>query len=456
MRGLRLVPVAVAALAAAGAATVAAVAVNAATSGTAGWYRGVERHPLWWTACATVAVAVAGLLAWRVQGWYDRGLAELVPAVQRPEPWVVDRPEEVSQIVVALRRKGATVGVTTAVQGAGGFGKTTIAQMARCDRRLLRAFRGRVYWVTVGRDTVGDGLALLVNGLVARIDPGRALTASDVVQAAEQLAAVLARGPARLLVLDDVWTDDQLDAFPLAGRAARLVTTRNPSLGAGSVMIPVQVDQMSRQQALALLQAGLPPFPPGAAAALVAEAGRWPLLLRLAGKALAEQVRLGSDIALAAEQLLAKLRQGGKLEIGTPTGLAGRPLDVAVPGQRSRAVRATIEASTGLLTPADRSRLPELAVFAEDEDIPVPLIAQLWQATGRLDEMAARGCAPGWPTWRWSPWPRAGARSPCTTSSEITSAGNSALHGWPGCTRSCSTPRLRPCPHPPAPPGLAR
>jgi len=66
--------------------------------------------------------------------------------------------------------------------------------MARCDRRLLHRFRGRVYRVTVGRDTTGEGLALLVNGLIARIDPGRALTAPDVVQAAEQLAAVLARG----------------------------------------------------------------------------------------------------------------------------------------------------------------------------------------------------------------------------------------------------------------------
>jgi hypothetical protein len=42
---------------------------------------------------------------------------------------VVDRPAEVSQILRALgrRRGGSTVGVTTAVHGAGGFGKSTIA-----------------------------------------------------------------------------------------------------------------------------------------------------------------------------------------------------------------------------------------------------------------------------------------------------------------------------------------
>ena len=287
------------------------------------------------------------------------------------------------------------MGITTAVQGAGGFGKTTIAKLARCDRRVLRRFRGRVYWVTVGRDATSEGLALLVNGLISRIDPGRALTAPDAGQAAEQLAAVLASGPARLLVLDDVWTEDQLNAFPLAGRAARLVTTRNPSLGGESLKVPVRVDQMSQQQALALLQAGLsPPLPPDVAAALVAEAGRWPLLLRLASKALADQARMAADVTVAAGQLLDRLRQGGKLQMGTLTAAAGQPLDVADPDQRSRAVRATIEASTGLLSAADRARLAELAVFAEDEDIPVPLIAQLWQATSELDEMTARAlCA---------------------------------------------------------------
>ncbi len=67
MRGWRLVPVAVAALGAAVAVTVVAVAVNAATSGSAGWYRVVERHPLWWTAGATAAAAVTALVMWRVQ-----------------------------------------------------------------------------------------------------------------------------------------------------------------------------------------------------------------------------------------------------------------------------------------------------------------------------------------------------------------------------------------------------
>ena len=205
MRGWRLVLVAVVALVAAAAATVTAVAVNAATSGTAGWYRVVERHPVWWTAGATAAVAGAGLLVWRVQGWYDGKLAELIPAVQRPELWVVERPSEMKQIVRALRRRrGGTVGITTAVYGAGGFGKTTIAQVARADPRVLRRFKGRVFWVTLGRDAGKEALAGLVNGLLLQMQPDRPVTFTDAQQAGEHLAAVLTAGPRRLLVLNDV------------------------------------------------------------------------------------------------------------------------------------------------------------------------------------------------------------------------------------------------------------
>ena len=77
MRGWRLAVVVLAGLAAAVVTTVVAVAVNALTSGPSGWYRLIERHPLWWSAAATAAAGGSALLVWRVQAWYDRGSAEL-------------------------------------------------------------------------------------------------------------------------------------------------------------------------------------------------------------------------------------------------------------------------------------------------------------------------------------------------------------------------------------------
>ncbi len=75
------------------------------------------------------------------------------------------------------------------------------------------------------------------------------------------------------------------------------------------------------------------------------------------------------------------------LQVDQLTGADCQQLDVSDPDQR-QLVQATIEASTGLLTTADHCRFAELAVFAEDETIPVALAAALWQATATLDRMA--------------------------------------------------------------------
>ena len=393
MRRWRLALVVMVAALAAVAGTVLAVAVNVATGGTARWFPTMGRHPVLWTAGATAAIFVAALLGWAAQRWYERGLKAQVPAVQRPESWVVDRPAEVDQIVSALRRRGGTVGITTAVRGAGGFGKTTVAKIVRADRRVLRRFRGRVYWVTLGRDVTRQGLASLVSGLIGQLEPGRAVTFTDPRQAGEQLAAMLAAGPRRLVVLDDVWSEEHLAVFPVAGRCARLVTTRIPSL-AGAASVPVRVDAMSQEQALALLTAGLPPLPVALAAGLVKETGRWPLLLRLVNKILADQAQSQPDVTAAARDLLGLLSRGEVLQVDQLTGAAGQQLDVSDPDQRHKAVRATIQASTSLLSPAEHDRFAELAIFAEDETIPVMLLAALWQATGGLDRMATRAlCA---------------------------------------------------------------
>ena len=393
MRKRRLALVITAGLAAAAAGSVVAIAINVATGGSAPWLPAMNRYPLWWTVGATLLVTATGLFAWHAQRRYDQALAELIPAAQQPQPWWVSRPGEVGQVITALKRKGGgTVGITTTLHGAGGFGKTTIAKMTVSDPRLLRRYRGRVHWVTVGRDAGKPALAGLVNDLITQLDPGRTVTFTDARQAAGHLAALLARGPRRLLVIDDVWTQEQLDAFPVAGKCARLVTTRIPSLTAGTA-VPVTVDEMTTAQARALLLHGLPPLPRAVTAGLLAETGRWPLLLRLANKILTSQAALGADVTEAAGQLFRRLSDGGVLQADQLTGTAARHLDLSDPDQRATAVRATIEASTSLLTPAEAARLSDLAVFVEDETIPLPLITTLWNATSGTRQLDATALA---------------------------------------------------------------
>ncbi|RGA04578.1 hypothetical protein DI270_012790 [Microbispora triticiradicis] len=384
MRWRRMVLVVAVPLVVAGAGTLLTIASNVATGGSSPWFPAIERHPLWWTVGATAAVAGVAVLAGWSQRLAERELAALIPPVQRPERWVVDRPAEVGRIVRALR-----VSSTTAVQGAGGFGKTTVAKLVRADRRVLRRFGGRVYWVTLGRDVRRDALVSKVNDLVRQIDPGQAQPFTDVQQAADHLAKVLAAGPSRLVVLDDVWFDDQLAAFPVAGRCARLVTTRVPTLVSGHTVAAVPVDQMSDVQARAVLLADLPDLPPDVISGLLAETGRWPLLLRLVNRVLRDQVRLRTDSAVVGRELLEALRHGGVTEVDRLTGAAPQRLDVGDPRQRVSAVAATIEAGRGLLAPLDRARLAELSIFAEDDPVPAALVATLWRATGGIDRLAA-------------------------------------------------------------------
>ncbi|MEV0731570.1 NB-ARC domain-containing protein [Polymorphospora sp. NPDC050346] len=394
-RTLRLVVMVGSGIVGALAASVAGVAGGAATGGEVPWFPTMEQHPLWWLAGSTIAVAASGSFGWWAQRWYERVLVDSVPVALRPESWMVDRPAELTEIVQALRGSGgATVGITTAVHGAGGFGKTTVARLVRSDRRVLRRFGSRVYWVTLGRDVRRGALTERVNDLVRRIDPERAQPFTDLRQAAEHLAAVLADGPRRLLILDDVWFDDQLAAFPVAGRAARLVTTRSPSLVPGQA-VSVRVDQMSRTQARQVLVAGLVPEPSSSVLeGLLVETGRWPLLLRLINKIMVDQTRSHTDVDEVARELLQRLRRDGALQVDQLTGATTRQLDVNDPDQRDKAVATTIEASTGLLSAAEYARFAELAIFVEDETVPISLVAAGWRATSGLDETESRAlCA---------------------------------------------------------------
>jgi len=373
-------------------AALAAIATNAATNVPTEWPMGLETvrvHPFRWVGL-TVAVGCAVTLAlWWVQHIVERRLVEVVPAVERPEPWVIGRPREVDQVVSALRRgEGSTIGITTTLHGAGGFGKTTVAKLIRSDPRVLRRFGRRVYWVTLGRDVVSDAaIAARVNDLMKRIAPERAQAFTDARQAGAHLGALLDTGPRRLVILDDVWLERQLEPFLAGGRrCARLVTTRNPSL-IGPRGVPVRVDQVSPPQARAMLTWDLPPLPDRLVEGLLRETGRWPLLLRLVNTLLAKQVETGTRAEQAAADITDRLRRFGGPAVDDLTGVAP-DVDLNDADQRRHAARATIRASTDLLAVVERTRLDELAIFVEDETVPVDVVYQLWQVTGGLDRLA--------------------------------------------------------------------
>jgi hypothetical protein len=350
--------------------------------------QGLARAGLW----AAVLGALAGVVAAVAAVWAlvpRRSKMLLPPELKVPE-WVIDRPAELDAVVKALVGSGArTVGITTGLYGAGGFGKTTLAHMVCADRRVRQRFKGRVFLVTVGRDTRGGAaIAAKVNDVI-KLVTGQDATFTDPELAGRRLGSLLDVGPPGLLVLDDVWHPEQLAPFVESGRrCARLVTTRVPSLLAGRGEA-VQVDQMSPQQAFRLLTSGVPELEPAVATGLLTVTGRWPLLLRLINQILAEYARLAPDVSTQGALLLDRLRIEGPVAVDNLLSDVGLGLDLNQPQERARAVRATIDASISLLDREDAKRFAELGVFAEDETIPFSLVARLWKATAGLDDLRA-------------------------------------------------------------------
>lgn len=254
------------------------------------------------------------------------------------------------------------------VQGMGGIGKTVLAAAIAWDPEVRVAFPDGVYWLSVGREANLLGLLReLADALGAHSSD-----LSSIAQARERVRRFLASRRA-LLVLDDVWTLEAaqiLDVVTPPGRL--LLSTRNGGILASIAAWELQVDVLEPDEALRLLaswagqnRADMP----SSAHQVAKECGFLPLALAMAG-GLAR--RLGEW-----DEVLHRLRQADleRLENHFP--------DYPYPNLL-RALAASIEA----LSPEERERYVELAVFPENAAIPRAAVETLWSAAG-LDQSEA-------------------------------------------------------------------
>ncbi|MFE7030745.1 NB-ARC domain-containing protein, partial [Streptomyces sp. NPDC057621] len=372
-----------------------ALAGNAATA-TSRWpwvLDELRQHP-WWTVglFGVLAVVAGGMTAW---------LQLRPPAVLNDPPpppsvivpdWFVDR-VQTRTAAAAVCGKRRSVGITTSLSGAGGFGKTTLAT-AVCARQRVRwrfrsrmfpPLRPRIYFVTIGRDVRGGAAVAAKVVEVTRFITGDTTEFDDPALAGAHLGRLLDQRPRTLLVLDDVWEAEQLDPFLTGGRrCVRLVTTRNPTLLPS--MQRIRVDEMSRSQAKMVLTWNLPPLPELVVDALLKATGHWVLLLRLTNRLIAEQCAAGADPTATVERILHRLRENGPAAVDGPA----IRWNLDDPRLRNQAVKASIEAATTLLPLDGADRFTELGIFAAGESIPIPVVAQLWQASGQLTDDHSR------------------------------------------------------------------
>jgi WD40 repeat protein len=292
----------------------------------------------------------------------------------------VPRPEQFEKLKRSLLDpRGDAVAITAALRGAGGYGKTALANALCHDDDIQDAFSDGILRVTLGEkpDDLSGRIADLIETLTGERPGFRTLDAAKVA-----LADALDDRHC-LLVIDDAWRTQDLSPFLHRGpkdQTARLVTTRDDSiLPRGGTRIPV--DAMTSSEALEMLARGMPSVAAAALhtrlAALAGTLGEWPLLLGLANGVIRARLGRGAgpgDALAYAEQ---SVKQRGLAK-------AFRADD---PDSRRRTAWGTLEVSLEQLDAEERTRFAELAVFVEDAEIPVATAAGLWRQTAGLDPL---------------------------------------------------------------------
>lgn len=295
-------------------------------------------------------------------------------------PGFVPRPGLTDAIVLALTGPGGGVpGTNTLVQGAGGFGKTTLAIDACHRAEVISAFPDGLLWTVLGEEPDLARVLADLYGLVTGSPPA--------VAGAEEIGKALGRalaGRRCVLVVDDAWRADDLAPFLKLVGPVLLITTRVRSLieQTGQTGWPeVPVDEMDESEAAGVLGRGLTlDEAMGEALEHLADRlGCWPLLLDLANARLLEESksRPGKLADCIARVTLLFERKG----------VLG--FDRRDSTSRNAAIARSVEVGLDRaeeMVPGLAEKAAELSVFAEDLAIPVHVLADLWSLDPLLVE----------------------------------------------------------------------
>lgn len=231
--------------------------------------------------------------------------------VPNPPEHFVERPQRFDELIHHLLDDSEQnpVAITTALQGGGGFGKTTLAIALCHDEHVRVAFDDGILWLQF-RDHMTDAQVLrLLNEqiqLLALDDSSRA----EITTAAARFRELLADKD-MLVVIDDAWTAAYLHHF-IHGGTAYLITTRLQTVVTLEKATSVFVDDMETDEAVRLLVNWLPDKPgadmQSALKELAERLGEWALLLELVGAEMRSLVAGGRTVQQAIDFITRRFR----------------------------------------------------------------------------------------------------------------------------------------------------
>ena len=307
------------------------------------------------------------------------GASRYLNLAPRPPPQLVDRVDLCRELIGALTSGGATsVGIScdAALHGFGGFGKTTIAEVACHMPEITSYFKGGILWIVIGENATSRSVAQILSE-VMRATGVQLINFTDLhyLKAHARMSVeerVEALGPV-LVVFDDVWKWDDLEPYLDPFHCCtRLITTR-------SIVVARQLDQrvlvdvMTSSESYQMLTKGFK------ATELLVDTRRalmnlseslfhWPLLLSISNRLIQRRYKLlqSSNIGSVIDTILREME----------SDLCA--LDPMERRTRETAVSQCIAASIKQLNTDEEQYFSMLAVFAEDADIPVIVIRKFW------------------------------------------------------------------------------
>jgi len=291
----------------------------------------------------------------------------------------VRREKEIETIIRALVDDNQdAVAMTTALRGAGGYGKTTLAKAIARDVRIQGAFDDGILWVTLGEEllqTKGDALTnkltSIISELVYKMSEKRPVM-TTLEGAREELEKAISDRYI-LMVIDDVWDAAHLKPFYIKGKnSATLITTRNADTLPKTGVEEQAIDRMKAFEGVELLSAG---FAPEDVAphreqlqSLADDLRGYPLLLSLVN---AQMLTLVHDLGMDIDEALTEAQ-----DLYRENGVAGFDDEDAV--ERENAVSKTLDVSLSQLKEEEAQRYRELAIFPEDTRILLSTLSGYW------------------------------------------------------------------------------